>query len=132
MYEPLTIRLTTEEATTFDRAAVALHTTPSALLQSAVVEAAYNLGLTPSGTTSDTASPASWDDAPRRTSSTTTRITVSLDPGSSRLLRALALYLNVSRSQVAIGATLRYVATLKRPRASPLAHVPVPAQYSRP
>lgn len=132
MYEPLTIRLTSEEATTLDRAAVALHTTPSGLLQSAIIEAAYNLGLTPSGTTSDVASPASWTDAPRRTSSTSTRITVSLDPGSSRLLRALALYLDVSRSQVAIGVALRYIATLTRPRTSPLAHVPVPAQYRLP
>lgn len=129
MYAPLTIRLTAEEATSLDRAALALRTTPSGLFQSAVLEAAYGLGLSSDGSPLSAAPPASWADAPRRLSSTSTRITVSLDPASAHVLRALALYLGVSRSQVAVGATLRYIATLSRPRSSPLARIPIPAQY---
>ena len=127
----LTLRLTAEEATALTEAAAALRSSPSALVQSGIVDAAHRLGLAPSATATSPSPPSTWSDAPRRTATTATRISVSLDSLSAKLLIPCALYLGTSRSLFAVGATLRYIGNLQHPRASPLARVPVPAQYRR-
>jgi hypothetical protein len=95
-------------------AAAALDSQRATLIQEGVTEAAHRLGLFIGLDLPVKARRAKWSDEPERgEASATERFAVSFSPTTYELLQRAAKLVEVSESLFAVGATLRYIATLK-------------------
>jgi hypothetical protein len=129
-----TIHATIEEFNCINQACEALSMQRSQLVQEGVTEAAHKLGFYAGvDELPMRRRPQTWTDAPnRREESASARFSVSYSPTNYELLRTASEYVKASESLFAVGATLRFIANLKKTRSDipGLSGVKLPAQYS--
>jgi uncharacterized protein (DUF1778 family) len=127
-----TIRVTLLEFNAINDAAAALKSQRATLIQEGVIEAAHKLGLF-SVDLPIRPRRAKWTDVPERgDESATERFAVSYSPTTYDLLQRAAKLTEVSESLFAVGATLRYIANLKRSQSDnpKLKAVQLPPKFS--
>jgi len=128
-----TVRVTIEENGAINGAAAALDSQRATLIQEAVAEAAHKLGLYAGIDLPVRPRRPSWSDAPeRRDESATERFAVSYSPQLYALLQRAAKLVGISETLFAVGATLRYIAALKKaqPRNAGLRAVRLPRKFA--
>src|SRR5438105_682016 len=127
----ISVRLTDYENAIVRKAASAMKVTLSQLFEVAATEVAHRLGFF-MGEDSPTKRKPTWNDAPQRgDSSTSKRISVTMSVLTYELTTRAAEYVNTSHPFFLIGSTLRYIATRKKvdPKNKELVRIVLPDQY---
>jgi len=127
-----TLHVTPVEYVVIRAAADALEMELSRLVLEGVLEEAHRMGFFVGVEPPIRRRPKAWTDLPeRREQSTSMRFSVSYSLTTFDLLHRVAAYVQVSDSLFAVGATLRYIANLKKtpPTDRALRKLKLPAQY---
>jgi hypothetical protein len=127
-----TLRITPDEHMALKAAASALELDLSRLVHDGVIEAAHRLGFYAGVDVPIRRRPGPWPDNPvRHEESATERFSVSYSATTYEVLLRAADYVKISEARFAIGATLRYIADLKKryPNNAALQAVSLPAQF---
>lgn len=127
-----TLRVTIREFDIIKHACAALDLPRANLIQEGVTEAAHRMGIFAAPETPPRPTRAKWPDAPDRGGEAAhARFATSFSPEVYDLLKRASTAVGVSEAVFAVGATLRYVATLKRKHTPnrPLQAVQLPAKY---
>jgi len=128
-----TLRVTIEENNAINAAAAALESQRATLIQEGVTEAAHRLGLYAGLDLPMRPRRVRWSDTPERhEESATERFAVSYSPQLYALLKRAAELVGISEPLFAIGATLRYLAVLKKahPKNAKLQAVRLPRKFA--
>lgn len=130
-YAAKSVRLTFEEHRALNRAAEACHLDESKLVQEAILHAAHLAGIF-AGHKDPHPPEKPWRYLPRREGeSTGPRMSLSLSPTTQDLLTRAATMLDASETAFLVGATLLYIAHLKKAdrNNTALAAIRIPAHY---
>lgn len=130
-YDAKSVRLTFEEHSALTRAAAACRVEESKLVQEAILHASHLAGLF-AGHKDPTRSSTAWRYLPKRDDEVTgPRMSLSLSPTTHALLSRAATFFDVAEPAYLIGATLLYIAHLKKAdrNNAALASIKLPPHY---